>query len=352
MALPRLDDVADLDQAHLLALPSGHGPEAVEILATSRFPRAAWETPPAAPPAVGTRMPRATPAHSRVLRLSRLSTLAGPYAFDRGLATELGLPVPGGTAYLLHAPVERGAPPFPGAGDRDGLARAFPDGLPVRDELRVLEWLVAVARRLAGAVRTAAGPGGREPVVLAPDPAAAVDLTVWSQYWLEPDDALSVMRLALPRAYLNLPKATWQGPAEPAGAVPGTEPLTEDQRHYLHAEADAYDAQMLAEPPPMQTYGLLADLDLDGFVALEIGPEDPPPVVAGLPWAADGAVAYRVRWEPVDETELEMERPSFAHRVARGRAAPLVVAVARAVHGKVGGEVTDAMGFVVHPADL
>ena len=27
-------------------------------------------------------------------------------------------------------------------------------------------------------------------------------------------------RLALPRAYLNLPKATWQGPAEPAGAVP------------------------------------------------------------------------------------------------------------------------------------
>lgn len=45
MALPRLDDVADLDQVHLLALPSGHGPEAVEILATSRFPRAAWETP-------------------------------------------------------------------------------------------------------------------------------------------------------------------------------------------------------------------------------------------------------------------------------------------------------------------
>jgi hypothetical protein len=38
--------------------------------------------------------------------------------------------------------------------------------------------------------------------------------------------------------------------------------------------------------------------------------------------------------------------------VARGRAAPLVVAVARAVHATVGGEITDAMEFVVDPADL
>ena len=116
--------------------------------------------------------------------------------------------------------------------------------------------------------------------------------------------------------------------------------------------AEAFDEATLASPPPMEAYGLLADLELDGMIALEIGPEDPPPVVASLPWAAKGAVAYRVRWEPVDEADLEAERASIAHRVARGRATPLVVAVARAVHAHVGGEITDMMGFVVDPAHL
>ncbi|KGM17265.1 hypothetical protein N867_07520, partial [Actinotalea fermentans ATCC 43279 = JCM 9966 = DSM 3133] len=61
MALPPLDIVEDLDDHHLLVLPTGIGPESVEILATSRFPRAAWE-PPAATPQVGARAPRlATP---------------------------------------------------------------------------------------------------------------------------------------------------------------------------------------------------------------------------------------------------------------------------------------------------
>lgn len=355
MAPPTLDDVEDLDAHHLLVLPAGIGPESVEILATSRFPRAAWEAPAAAPQP-GARAPRLAAPPPGVLRLSRLTTLAGPYRVDRGTATELGLPVAAGSAYVLDTPTERGNPPWPGTtGDRDGLARAFPEGLPVRDEARMLEWAIAVARRLAGVVRTAAGPGGRAPVVLAPDPAAAVDLTVWSDLWLDPDAALAVMRQAIPRAYLNLPAGTWQGAPSDVGAVrvPGTEPLTDAQRQYLHAEADAYDRAMLAEPEPMTSYGLLADLDLDGFIALEIGgDESPPPVVAGLPWVAQGAVAYRVRWEPVEEADLEQERAPLAHRVARGRATPLVVAVTRAVHAKVGGEVTDMMGFVVDPADL
>lgn len=355
MALPPLDTVEDLDTRHLLVLPAGIGSEQVEILATSRFPRAAWESV-AAPPQVGARAPKVAAPPPGVLRLSRLTTLSGPYQVERSTATELGLPVSSATAYVLDTPTERGAPPWPGAqGDRDGFARAFPDGLPVRDELRMLEWAVAVARRLAGAVRIATGPDGQPPAVLTPDPAAAVDLTVWSDLWLDPDAALAVMRQAIPRAYLNLPRSSWKGPATgpDSRTVPGADPLTDEQRRYLHAEADAYDRAMLEEPLPMESYGLLADLDLDGFIALEIGGEsDPPPVVAGLPWATNGAVAYRVRWEPVDEADLEAERAPLAHRVARGRATPLVVAVAKAVHAKVGGEVTDMMGFVVDPADL
>lgn len=353
--MPSLETVEDIDSHHLLALPAGIGPESVEILVTSRFPRAAWEEPAASPP-VGARAPRVTTPPPGVLRLSRLSTLSGPYEVDKGTATELGLPSGTATAYLLDTPRERGAAPWSGAlGDRDGLVRAFPDGMPVRDEARMLDCAIAVARRLTGAVRIAAEPDGRAPVVLTPDPGAAVDLTVWSDLWLDPDAALAVMRQAIPRAYLNLPSSTWQGPRTSVGQGrwPGTEPLTDEQREFLHAEADAYDRQMLSEPMPMESYGLLADLDLDGFIALEISGEPTPPlVIAGLPWAAQGAVAYRVRWEPVDESDLERERAPLGHRVARGRATPLVVAVARAVHAKVGGEITDMMDFIVDPADL
>lgn len=338
-------DAATLARRHLLALPGDLGHDEVEALAVSRFPRAAWEVEPA-PATRSSRAPR-----PGVLRLSRLSTLVGPYALDRAAVHELGLPTSAGQAFVIEAPVERGEAPWPGGGDRTGFGRAFPHGLPVRDEQRVLDWALAAARRLGGTLRVVAEPDGPG-VVLTPDPAAAVDLTVWSHLWLEPDAALVVMRRAIPRARLNLPDDAWSGPAV-HGAVPGTEVLTTEQRRALHEAADVYDRAALEEPQPMYAFGALADLDVDGVVALEItGETDLPPTVAGLPWASRGAVAYRVRWEPPDLEDLESEHPPPQHRVARGRATPLVVAVARAVHATVGGEITDAMDFLVDPADL
>ena len=60
--------------------------------------------------------------------LARLSTLTGPYAVEAEDAVSLR-PADDGRryAYVLVAPRERGAKPYPG-GDRDGLKRAFPDG--------------------------------------------------------------------------------------------------------------------------------------------------------------------------------------------------------------------------------
>jgi hypothetical protein len=196
---------------------------------------------------------------------------------------------------------------------------------------------------------------GTPGVLLTPEPAGAVDLTVWSDLWLDPDTAIAVMRQALPRAYLNLPSGRWYGPPPGTGehVVPGAEVLTPGQRSALHAAAEEFDRAAMAEPAVMTAYGALADLELDGMIALEVsGETEPPPVVGSLPWVVQGAVAYRVRWEPLDLVDAEQERPSAIHRVARGRAAPLVAAVARAVHAAVGGEITDAMDFVVAPADL
>ena len=121
----------------------------------------------------------------------------------------------------------------------------------------------------------------------------------------------------------------------------------------LHERAAAQDERTLAEPPPMTGYGLLVDMDLDGLVALEIGGETRVPTVLGsIPWAAQGAVAYRVRWEPRDLVESQQEQPSLDHQVARKRAAQVVAQVVRTLHDAVGGEIADEAEFLVDPEDL
>lgn len=344
----------DATARHLLVLPPDVGHDEVEVLAVSRFGRAVWEVEPTAARGGG-RMRTGAPGSPGILRLSRHSTLVGPYPLDRNGTVALGVPPAAGQVYVLEAPVERGEVPFRGGGDRDGLARAFASGMPVRDEERVVTWLVAAARRLGGAVRVAPLTPGGAVTLLVPDPAAAVDLTVWTDIWLEPAAALTVMRQAVPRAQLEVARPHWAGAPRGTGIrpVPGAEEMPSAERLALHAAADEHDIASLTNPAPRESYGALVDLQVDGLLTLTVGGETQlPPVIAVVPWAAAGAVAYRVAWEPADLHERESERPSIEHRVARSRVTPLVSAVAKAMHTAVGGEITDMMGFVVDPADL
>lgn len=370
-----------LADRHLLALPDGVEPDEVEVLASSRFRHVRWEDAPVAEaPARTGVLPAVTaalgiravgrgsaPAAGRALRLARLSSLAGPYAVGVEDAVALGLPGTTRTVWVLTAPRERGDRPWPG-GDRDGLKRAFPDGLPVREEERVVQWLVAAARRLGGAVRTQTG------AILTPDPDASTDLTVLTPRWLEPEDVLALVQRVQPRAYLSVPTpGSWQGPASRTGrgsqgAVGGSPEAggsglraalerygvaDEAERHRLMAEADAYDELMIAAPPPSEAFGVLVDLGVDGMLAVEVSAtEQLPPLLEGLPWVADGVVAYRVRWEPREIEQIEQERPTLEHRVARSRSAPLVSAIARVLHAELGGEIADEADFLVDPADL
>ncbi|GAA3808987.1 hypothetical protein [Cellulomonas soli] len=377
--LPRL--VADdpgLRSRHLLALPEGIAAEEVEVLAASRFTSVRWEDvlPEAATASARTeRRPLtaalgirsvAAVAPVRALRVGRLTTLVGPYRVEREDTVALGLPTSTAVVYDVHAPVERGPLPFPG-GDRDGLKRAFPDGLPVREEERVLQWLVAAARRLGGAVRT-----GTNGVVLTPDTDGAIDLTVLTARWLEPEQVLAAVQRVAPRARLSVAASEWHGPMpgsgraalrnpgmpEPGGSGLGAALVEhglrdEELRGRVLAESEAYDAYMRANPPMPEGYGVLVDLGVDGMVAVEAGVEHVvPPIMRELPWAQAEVVAYRVRWEPLLIEELEAERPSLEHRVARGRAVPQVQAIARVVHALAGGEIADESGFLVDPEDL
>jgi hypothetical protein len=377
---PRLDASDPSVRAHhLLALPDDVAEDEVEVLAQSRFAGARWVDAPEPAPTTRSIMRPVTAvlnlrsvaeaAPSRSLRIGRRSSLRGPYRVEPADAVALNLP-PGTTlAYVVEAPRERGSKPYPG-GDRDGLKRAFPEGMPIQEEERVLVWLVAAARRLGGAVRTA-----EHGVVLVPDIDSAIDLVVYSDRWLEPSEALAVVRRVQPTAFLPQVHArAWAGPMPGAGRAHGDVPLglpeaggrglaaaldrfgvaDDAERARLAAEAAAFDAHMLTHPPLPHGYGLLVDLGVDGILAVEVSAadDDLPPLLAGLPWTASGVVGYRVRWEPLLIEELEVERPSFEHRVARGRAAPQLQAIARSLHAAIGIEIADEAGFLVDPADL
>jgi hypothetical protein len=135
--------------------------------------------------------------------------------------------------------------------------------------------------------------------------------------------------------------------------IPGIGVGDAEERRRLHAEADAFDAHMRAHPPVAESFGVLVDLGLDGIVTVEVAVEHELPVVlAGLPWTQGEVVGYQVRWEAPDVEQLETERPALPHRVARGRAARVVRGIARAIQAEVGGEVADAAGFLVDPAQL
>ena len=334
------------DGSHLLALPAGPGPDEVGALAASRFPAARWEEPETALVRAAGGMPL------RVLRLGRLSRLIGPYPLEPGDATTLGLPGQPAAVWRLDCPVERGDPPGPG-GDRDGLKRAFPDAMPVREEERAVQWLLAAARRLAGAVRV-----GRTGTVLTPDPGALVDLVLYTDRWLEPGQLLATVRQVVRRARPSGAGDRFLGDDEPVdprlSAHLGRHGVRDErERSRLSAEASAYDAYMLSHPQTETGYGIEADLDVDGILVVEVaGQDEVPLVLASQPWVRQGVVAYRVHWEPTEFTELESERPTLAHRVARGRAAPQVRGVARVLHAVVGGAILDEAEFPVSPDSL
>jgi hypothetical protein len=344
---------------HLLVLPDGVAPDEVEVLAASRFVSARWERPPRVPSgrrAAGAARGAVPAASPGVLRLGRLSTLTGPYAVEPGQVARWGLPTDGRVAWVVDCPRERATSPAFG-GDRDGLRRAFGADGPVREELRVVQWLVAAARRLGGAVRVEGG------AVLEPEMDAALDLTVFTDRWVEPGAVLAAARRVDSRARLDAPSAPAH-PARPAtpeqtGAAlvardrVGAGIADREERRRLHAEGDAFDAHMRQNPPPSEAFGLQIDLGVDGIVVVEVAAEaDPPMVLGALDWAQREVVAYQVRWAAPDVEELEAERPSLPHRVARGRAARAVRSLARELHAEVGGEIADLAGFLVDPADL
>ena len=318
---------AELARAHhLLVLAQDVLDEEVEALVLSRFEGGARRD-------------------SRTVDLIPGAWLTGPWVLDDAARRDLELPVWAACAYLTRCPIQRGGPVPPELRGLGGILDAFAAGPPVEDELEVVKFLQAAARRLAGGVRVAA-----TTAVLAPDPDADVDLRVHSEVWLHPDALLAVLRPALSELQL----LTAAGPAPlPGPAVelpPGAEGLDEGERAWLHAEANAFDARALGQDPVLETYGAVHPFEDGGSVTVVVEAEGQVPLVLeGLDWTRSGLITYELRWHPADPEAYFTGSAGADVLAQREQARALVEAAARRLLGAVGGESTDDDGFLVDP---
>jgi hypothetical protein len=255
--------------------------------------------------------------------------------------------MPWTVCYCLEAPVEREGPPPPGVDDRDGFAHAFPNGLPWRDEGRVLHLMVSLARRVGGAVRVA---GSME--LIQPDPERAVDYVVHSPTWLEPEVLLGVVHRELPGAVLAVEGLDWHGPPDAAYAglteAGSPEHLSAPDLYALHARADERDIQVMADQDVIDAFAITADVGWDGVIEVLVHLTDgDTPAVQRQPWADEEFVTYEVRWVHPDPAERERRYPSEPFLASRSRVAPLVARTTRAIVEATHGIVVDEDGFEV-----
>ncbi len=328
------DVLAALRTAHLLLVPTTASSDEVSDLVRARVPLAG------------------DLAKDGEVALGRLSRLTGPYVLTMEDAVAAGVPLPWTVVYALEAPVEREDPPPTGADDRDGFAQAFPAGLPWREEGRALQLLVAMARRVGGAVRV-----GASDRLIQPDPHRAVDHVVHSPFWLEPETLRGVVAREVPTARLAAEGETWTGPTEAAytGAL-----ILADIAHEVvdsqgtvarHAAGAQVDMASLGAPDLFDAYAVIAPLGPGGHhgaveVLVHVAEPDEP-AARGEDWGRRPFATYEVRWlcTDIDAAERERRRPDERFVAVRDRVAPVVVAVTGAVVEGTSGIVTDEDGF-------
>lgn len=291
---------------HVVVVPRAS--DDVAVRAAAWFDAVEWVREPQAAAArlapVGARFRGAgqstTQAVPGVLSLGAAS-VEGPFSVTPDQASALGLAGEDCVGYALRVPADRGARSV--VDDPDGLGRAFPQGIPVRGELRLLRWAIAVARGLRGVVLTSTGE------LLRPDPISVVSLTVYSPHPLSTAEMVPLLRKVVPNA-----------------RVVG-EQVSPDGVPWAHLTGEsAYDG------------GIRLELLRVGHV---------PRALSAVPWREHGPYAYRMEWLPVEAEELSAEFPAATHVIARSRMRSAVARLAESVVRRAGGVAVDGDGFVV-----
>ncbi|WP_435298766.1 hypothetical protein [Timonella sp. A28] len=358
---------------HFLAVNDYLDPADIEFLVQCRYPKAVWETLPSEAEHDG-----GIEVAPGVLRLSARSIMHGPYLPSvladenaNGSAQLETVPHPANfphataMVWALTTVRERGEEPFPHSGDRDGLARIFAEGLPIREEYRQVTTLVAMARYLNGSAHFDAvfSPPTRvyQPRTdvqryrqISPDAAANVDRIIYSDVWLDPQAALRIGQLVAPTMGYMPTEIPWEGPADPEDNLDRTYSiLSQEEIDALHERAEQADREILSAPQQVSAYGLVYEVTQGDIISIEVGGTDElPPVLDNIEWARNGVVEYRIRWVPDDLDDWQKEIPSFDLRKRRTRILEIVSALTKGFYAATSGEIVDEDGFLHDPRSL
>lgn len=226
------------------------------------------------------------------------TSFSGPYRLNADLRATLGAPSWATQAWVAHTAHERADALPAELRGIDPLWDAHADGLLCGSEERAVKFLLAAARRLAGAVRT----GG---VMISADANRSAALSVFSPVWLDP----TMLGGVVDEFVTNLGDS-----------------LTDADRYNLPEQTmSAYSMYGNAAG------GLLSvDVDAEEFL---------PPAITAFSWAARGAVCYQLRYHPQDEASLD--------EAALQRAELVIEQLARAITQLAPGAVCDDDGFLV-----
>ncbi|MCK0117634.1 hypothetical protein BCE75_10247 [Isoptericola sp. CG 20/1183] len=304
---------------HVLVVPEAWGPDRVRGLADAWFPDVRWLKEPradAAPrPHGGARFRGmatgpAQQAGPGVLGVGDEHGAAGPFPVSETLSPQAGL-TGRAAAYALGRvdgmfDARAGRPTT--TEDRDGIARAFAAGLPEGEELRLVQWGVAVARKTSGVLLA----DGRQ--LLHPDPASAVDLALFAAHLVPPDELLGLLRSFV---------------------------ATAEQESSTTAPDGTARTRLVARTP------------YDGTITVEAERvERVPRALVGLDWREYGPHTYRMAWVPQDPYELGLEQPSGVHVIARARMRAMIARIALLLHSTVGGAMVDDGAFLATTAEV
>ncbi|MBO0609557.1 hypothetical protein J0911_10995 [Myceligenerans salitolerans] len=246
-----------------------------------------------------------------VMRLGEEHIATGPFVVEGDQLAEIPVKAAKAEAYVLARSdglrdVRAAAPTS--YDDRDGIARSFPQALPQGEELRVIQWAVAAARKTGGVLLG----DGHRPMV--PDPSASVNLGLYSAHPLAPGDVLPMLRAFIATAEIGADESAADG-----------------SPHYRLVGPTAYD----------------------GSIVVDVERVDRVPRALGaLDWRAYGPFAYRLSWVPADPYELELEQPSGLHVIARARMRSSIARLAVTLQSRIAGVVVDDGGFVATVEEL
>lgn len=325
-------DFTEIGCPQLVVFPAEVTPDEVEALAVSLWEDAGWLAPGR-------------------LRLNGQAELAGPFQVDQSVREILKLPTYSEIAFRLDCPQMRAGQLTEELRGVDLLTDAFAASEPIGLEFEVLSGLLAICRRLGGSLRVGAGSSAKDAAaqILSPDPDSAVNLAVYSPYWIEKTSLQELLEPVL--GELSSDPGVPERPSRSQRRLEReaeslvTAQLGKEKLAWIAAEAAAFDQEVGSQLTNSDAYALYGSLGLgaDFFLGAEAGTQVPCALrfhpAHGKPFAI-----YQLQWLGHPEGNRRLSR---VERVARMKVTNAFEDAARLLGEVAAGTVVDEDSFLV-----